>query len=335
MSDLKHKSGFTLVELMMSIVILLIVLVYMTQAFTAQQKTYVVVDQVTEAQQNMRAVADLVERDIRRSGYMVPPHAAVCGFDATGGPDTLFVSNTDAIRTMFQLEGANEDLSGNYGAPVTGVTAAWSASGASFDLPLDRLWVDVPADGDDFVVGGGVIVVNRLEEDGKLACGVIRSITGTTLRVNFGSTSIGPVGLNADVVAVPANVYQLTPAAGNVPSMLRRNGVLLAKDVEDFQVTYYFDLDDDRVVDGGELFGDAGSAVADAFAEPAATFPDASLLREVQVNVVTVTRADDPNQEFNLGAGQVTGNRNAGSLPSGDGKRRRVSTARVRLRNAG
>ena len=119
-----RRDGFTLIELLITSAILLLVMLYVTQAFTVQQKTYVVVDQVTEAQQNLRAVSDLLDRDVRLAGYMVPKQAAVCGHDATTGPDRLFLSNADVIRTIFALEGGNEDLGGEYGAPVSGVNAA-------------------------------------------------------------------------------------------------------------------------------------------------------------------------------------------------------------------
>lgn len=328
------QAGFTLVELLLSAAILGIVMIYVTRAFTVQHQTYIVVDQVTEAQQNLRAVADLIERDVRRAGYMVPPHAAVCGYDQTGGPDTLFVSDADVIRSVFGLEGADADLSGNLGAPVSGTNSTWSASGTSFSLSLERKWVDIQADGDDFSENGGVIVVNRRAEDGMIACGTIESISGSTLTVDFGGTTTGPVGLNADVIAVPAHVYQLIEGSGGAPNRLTRDGILLASDVEDFQIGYFFDLDDDLVVDGGERFG-FGGGTDSAFTQPATSFPDATMLRELQVNVVTVTRDDDPNRDFRLGAGQITGNRTAGTLPSQDRKRRRVSTTRVRLRNAG
>lgn len=328
-----RRDGFTLVELLVASAVLLLVMVYVTQAFTVQQKTYVVVDQVTEAQQNLRAVADLLERDVRRAGYLVPGQAAVCGHDATTAADRLFVSNADVIRTVFALEGGNENLSSTFGVPVTGVNSLWTRTGAAQSVALERLWIDVSADGADFTVGSGVILANRRDEDGNVACGVVTAITGTTLTVDLGSTSIGPVGLNADVVAIPAHVYSITPAAGSVPSRLFRNGVLLASDVEDFQVSYFFDLDDDLVVDAGESFGNAGGTAQPWELTPANTRPDPSSLREVQINLVTVTRDDDPNRDWTLGAGQVTGNRTAASLTASDGKRRRVHTARVRPRN--
>jgi prepilin-type N-terminal cleavage/methylation domain-containing protein len=328
-----RRDGFTLIELLITSAILLLVMLYVTQAFTVQQKTYVVVDQVTEAQQNLRAVSDLMDRDVRMAGYMVPRQAAVCGHDATTGPDRVFLSNADVIRSVFALEAGNEDLGGDYGAPVSGVGSTYSKSGATASVVLTRTWVDVSADGIDFFVNGGVILVNRRAPDANVACGTITAIAGNTLTIDLGSTSIGPVGLNADVVAVPAHVYSLTPAAGGNPAQLFRDGMLIASDVEDLQVTYFFDLDDDLEVDAGESFGTAGGTAAPWELSPATSRPDPSSLREVQINLVTVTRDDDPNRDWTLGAGQVTGNRTAASLSAGDGKRRRVYTARVRPRN--
>lgn len=328
-----RTDGFSLIELLVSAAILLVIMVGITQAFTTQHQTYVVVDQVTEAQQNLRAVADLVERDLRRAGYMVPPHAAVCGWDGTTAPDVLFVSKADAIRTVYDLEDENEDLTPNKGAPISSFTSAFNASGSSFGLTLARLWVDHQPDGDDFAVGEGVIVVNRSREDQPVACGTIDAISGNTLTVDFGSTSTGAVGLNADVVAVPAHRYELVPGTGGAPNRFLRNGQLLASDVEDFQLSYFFDLDDDLVLDAGEGFAGAGETAQPWELTPATSRPDFSLLREVRVNLVTATRDDDPNRYYQIGAGQVTGNRTAASLPSGDGKRRRVHSARVRLRN--
>ena len=328
-----RRHGFTLIELLITSSILLLVMLYVTQAFTVQQKTYVVVDQVTEAQQNLRAVSDLIDRDVRLAGYMVPRQAAVCGHDATTGPDQLYLSNADVIRTVFALEGGNENLAGDYGAPVSGVGSTWTRTGATASVPLTRTWVDVAADGIDFAVNAGVILVNRRNPQANVACGTITNIAGSTLTINLGSTSIGPVGLNADVVAVPAHVYSLTPAAGGNPAQLFRDGMLIASDVEDLQVTYFFDLDDDLEVDGGESFGSAGGTAAPWELSPATSRPNPSALREVQMNLVTVTRDDDPNRDWQLGIGQATGNRTAASLSTGDGKRRRVYTARVRPRN--
>lgn len=328
----RREGGFSLIEMMVSAVIMLIVIVGVTNAFTTQHKTYVVVDQVMEAQQNLRAVSDLIERDVRRAGYMVPRQAAVCAWDAQTGPDTLYVSKTDAIRSVYDLEDDNEDLAGDMGAPIAGVTISTTFAGGTATVNLSRNWVDVAADGVDFVAGEGVIVVNRREDDAPVACGTIDSMSGNALTVNFGTTSTGQAGYNSDMVAIPAYVYSLTVGTGGAPNRFLRNGQLVALDVEDFQVTFFIDGDDDLVVDAGEMFGTSGGTVGAWDVVAIASRPDFSLVREVGINLVTVTRSDDPNVDFRMGAGQATGNRTTG-LPSGDGKRRRVNSARVRLRN--
>ena len=58
---MKRARGFTLIELMIAMAILLLVVVYLTEMLTRQSRAYTVVDQVTEAQQNLRAIADLLE----------------------------------------------------------------------------------------------------------------------------------------------------------------------------------------------------------------------------------------------------------------------------------
>lgn len=334
MKNSRSTRAFTLLELLLSMVILGGLIFVMTSAFQVQQRTYVVVDQISEAQQNMRGVTDLIERDVRRAGYMVPKQAAVCGYDATTGPDTLYLSHTEMLRSLYDLEDDNLDLSGNFGAPVTNDTSTFNATGASFTLQLSRLWVDAAADGDDFAVGDGVIVVNKNDDDQSVACGTITSISGNSLTVDLGATSTGTVNFNADVVVIPAIVYSLD--TGVTPPRLMRNGQMLASGVEDFQVTYFFDMNDDLVVDGGESFGTAaGTGGTDRPWEltPATNRPDFTSLRSVGINIVTATRQNDPNTNYQLGKGQVTGNRTAASLVSIDGKRRRVSTTRVRLRN--
>ena len=187
-----RRDGFTLIELLITSAILLLVMLYVTQAFTVQQKTYVVVDQVTEAQQNLRAVSDLVDRDVRLAGFMVPGHAAVCGHDATTGPDRLYLSNADAIRTVFALEGGNENLAGDYGAPVSGVSSTWTRSGATASIALTRTWVDVAADGSDFAVSAGVILADRRSPNATVACGTSRRSPATPSRSIWARPRSGP-----------------------------------------------------------------------------------------------------------------------------------------------
>jgi prepilin-type N-terminal cleavage/methylation domain-containing protein len=64
-----RRDGFTLIELLITSAILLLVMLYVTQAFTVQQKTYVVVDQVTGAAEPARRVRlDRARRPARLRG---------------------------------------------------------------------------------------------------------------------------------------------------------------------------------------------------------------------------------------------------------------------------
>ena len=67
----RSRGGFSLVEMMVAMALLAVVLAGVFESFTSQKRTHVVVDQTTEAQQNLRAVVDLIERDVRR-----PPRCA-------------------------------------------------------------------------------------------------------------------------------------------------------------------------------------------------------------------------------------------------------------------
>jgi prepilin-type N-terminal cleavage/methylation domain-containing protein len=97
MVDAPRSAGFTLIELLISVAVLGIVSVYMFESFAVNQRAYTVIDQVAESQQNVRAIAELLERDLRHAGLMVPEGAAACGVDDDAGPDLLYVSDANAI----------------------------------------------------------------------------------------------------------------------------------------------------------------------------------------------------------------------------------------------
>ena len=100
---LNRSAGFTLIEMLISVAAMGLVMLYALGTFTVNHNTYVVVDQVSEVHQNTMAMATLVERDIRNSGYLVPEQAAACGIDNTNASDVLFLSDADAIRPADEL----------------------------------------------------------------------------------------------------------------------------------------------------------------------------------------------------------------------------------------
>lgn len=90
------SGGFTLVELIITMLLAGIISISIFSAYRAQQRSYMVQDQVTEMQQRVRAGVYLMVKEMRVAGYD-PNLANVAGI-TTADPDELeftFVSDDD------------------------------------------------------------------------------------------------------------------------------------------------------------------------------------------------------------------------------------------------
>jgi prepilin-type N-terminal cleavage/methylation domain-containing protein len=322
-----RREGFTLIELLVVTAVMGIAVIYMFETVTAGNRAYTVLDQVAETQQSMRAVADLLERDIRHAGMMVPQGAAVCGVDNTADPDVLYVSDAEAIDP-------GGDIMPYEGAQITsaGVTVAGSDSGDDVTIGVASLLLepsppraayDTNADGtsdSDFRVGAGVIVMDVNDPGRGTVCGSIEAVNLGASSIRIHPVRAGPLDTASGavkLVAVPAHEYRISNG-----DELRRDGLLLAKGVEDLQLAYFLDADGDNQIDSGEMSGtEAGTN------DYAAQGTDMSDLREVRLNLVVRTRAED---EGFTGRPQAKENRAGGA---DDGFRRRAYTATIMLRN--
>lgn len=343
-----HNRGFSLIELLVAVAILGSVMVYVTQTFTLQYQTYSVIEQVSETQNNTLAVAALIERDIRNAGYMVPNFGSACGADSTSAPDSLFVSDASAILPVDQLTSAMS--SAVLRADVQGTP---SVSGSVWTMVVNNLVLDgnptydSDANGindSDFQVGGGVIVVDINDSTRGVACGVISAITvgSNTLVFNLTTTTLnGAMAVPGSLVLIPAIAYTVTTPAGATQPEIQRNGRTLARDIEDLQTAWFFDDDNDGVVDTLEYRASALTIQTAGGASPVAPVPmttfvtstvDGSLLREIRFNIVSRTRSPDPRNPLSAGIGQATENRTTNIAPV-DGLRRRVYSATIRMRN--
>jgi len=88
----KNKSGFTLVELLMAMVTGIIVLAGIYAAFNSQQKIHTNESQVVDAEQNVRAAAHFMVREIRLAGMDQTGNAGA-GFDIAGPHSIRFTLN--------------------------------------------------------------------------------------------------------------------------------------------------------------------------------------------------------------------------------------------------
>ena len=93
----RRQAGFTLIELIVSVAVVGTITAAVTWMLAQQGRTYQVVDQSTEVQQNIRTIADLIEREIRVTGFLVSEAAAFCGQDNTNQPDTMFLTDADSL----------------------------------------------------------------------------------------------------------------------------------------------------------------------------------------------------------------------------------------------
>ena len=324
-----RNAGFTLIELMVSAAAMAIVIFYTLGTFTVQHQTYTVVDQVSETQQNSRAIAGMIERDLRGAGYLVSPTAAVCGFDDTDGPDILVVSDTDAIKQVDQLPPSMQgnDLSvSTTTAPANGSTAL-SVAGLLMDDAASYKKDSGSASLDsDFRVNAGAIVIDLANPQRGVACGQVTAVGTNSVTVDFDTPALnGANGTSPpDYRVVPAHYYEVDTTTD--PPQLERDGVILAKDVEDLQVAWFYDADGDGQATGNEYAGDDG---ANTYSTDVV---DGNDLREIRFHVVVATRDGDPRNPT-AGTGQARENRDPDTVSGDDGRRRRVYTSTARIRN--
>lgn len=323
----RRSNGFSLVEMMLASSAMILVVVYTMGTFTVHHQTSTVIEDVAEASQNMRGVATMIERDIRNAGYMVPDGGSICALDSTVGPDTIFASDTDAILPVDQLP---EHLAGGELGAKTNNNPLLNV----FTMTVDDVVIDgtptyykdpgSAALDSDFRVNGGVIVVDAMNPDRGTACGVIQGVGGNTITAEFVSV-LGGGGGATDLRALPAHVYRVDPVA--VPPVITRDGIILAENVEDLQVAFFFDNDEDGIVDVNEYRGSTGLNLHNS------TGANVELLREVRFHVIVQTASDDPRNRVDAGRGQARENRTLASAPANDGRHRRVYTSVVRVRN--
>jgi hypothetical protein len=232
------------------------------------------------------------------AGYMIPQAGAISAVDGgNAGSDLLCVSDA-SLWDDTQVDLAT----GRFGG--ASLTAALGA--AQSVVQLDTTELDIDGDGDDdFSANAGIILVDGTNTH----CAVIRSIGGGV----FVFVPPTPAGYAATIsgIAVPAIAYQ------RAASGLSRNGLLVSRHVEDLQVEFGVDANDDGQLTGAEfpihgLFGQ-----------------DPTLVRLVRLSVLTRTASED--QVLTGNGRQAVANRAAAG--AADNYRRRLVTVSATPRN--
>jgi prepilin-type N-terminal cleavage/methylation domain-containing protein len=243
----QSSAGFSLIELMVAVAIMGIVTAQLFVVFANQKKVFTSNDRALDVQEAARLTLDLISFDTRMAGFMVPKYTAVSSVDGGANGADRFCASAPG--------------SAGSGGTVPTMVARFNGATLVNNITANSVTVnttDLDLDGDgiaDFVVQSGVIVASET----RTYCARISAINvnGATATIDFANPEDATVALGgttptSDMRAVPANVYEIDTNA----LQLRRNNLLLASQIEDFEVEYWLDTagTPNGVEDGNQEF---------------------------------------------------------------------------------
>jgi type IV pilus assembly protein PilW len=124
----KRESGFTLTELMVSLVISGVLMTSVYAVFNSQQKSYAVQDQLAASHQNLRAAMNFMVKEIR-----------MAGFDPLKDP-TAGINRAEANKIVFTMRpDSNNDGKVDENDTLKEITYSLYDSGMDVDLTKDDL----------------------------------------------------------------------------------------------------------------------------------------------------------------------------------------------------
>ncbi|GAB6081230.1 hypothetical protein JCM30471_01440 [Desulfuromonas carbonis] len=137
-----RQRGFTLLELLVAVAILGIALVGMYSLYMGMQRTTYNQEEVVDIQQSLRVALDIIGRDIKMAGLLVP--TGTTGIAANSNATTLNIETASAYYNFAQVRDGVEVTGGTATAALAVTTAAMT------DLFTKGNWVRVirPQNGD-------------------------------------------------------------------------------------------------------------------------------------------------------------------------------------------
>ena len=231
MTRSKSRKGFTLVEMMTTLVISAFVTMQVVVMVSSTQDSYFGQKGALESQIDARLVTDLVMRDVRPAGFLVPSMTGISSGDGGAtGLDRLCTSDTSVFDESF-IDDASE--------PVDGASLLTALGAVEDVVDVADTQKDIDADGDeDFVEGSGIIISDGVSTH----CARIESLGVDSIQFAPATPSGFGVAVSG-TRAIPAFIYVVDSTG------LLRNGVLVSAGVEDFQVEFGVDTSGDEIVD--------------------------------------------------------------------------------------
>ena len=176
----KLSKGFTLVEMLVAVVILLLVLVAVYSFFDQGQWLYLGMEKQTENQQNVRIVLENMERDLRMAGGGVPTQHRT---DGTVQWWTPFIFTADRSQIYFR---------GDIDSRNSLVTADVAAAATTIDVEDGAVVCPDPPN--------ALILVKELKQWEPITCTAVSGNTVTVSAVNQAYSSAEAAVLSPDTV---------------------------------------------------------------------------------------------------------------------------------------
>ncbi len=297
-----NRKGFTLVELIVGMGLVSIFALAALTFLVSQMKVGTTQRRISEAQTSMEATMNLIRWDIMMAGFGtnqgIVPHSGGNPSNVSIDPDELEINS--------------------FNSPVGG-SGHWSylvedAIGSS-DIFVKRWENDIFS---NLSTGDSVILFNVAK---------VKLGEAAVLNTQFIASDRMKIGLSKPISAAKGTLIFALPADGatsiiyNVSNgILYRNGVVLQENIEDLQVSYWIDQNNNDIQDPGEWL-------------PSFNSSDISKLKLVRVSIVKRT---GPYNDYNESGKTYTVEDDIYTVPSSFANfRRQIYTVTVKPRNLG
>jgi type IV pilus assembly protein PilW len=326
--------GFSLVELMVALVITLILLAGIGQIFLSSKKSFLVQDSLGRLQENGRYAMETIAQDVRRAGFWggnaditeIEDHISASG--KVDSDDGTCADASWARMLTHRIFGKNDTRAG-YTCLPSDTTHKGDILVVRYAAPWEVGDVTTPC-----FVKNQYYLRSSLFQGQLFQCsnGRPADCTGTTPCPEDAALTIdAPAVRTAELVSHGYFIHAVTtpdkcPTAGKVPALYRQslvNGQVnntntfeeIAYGVDDFQVQYGVDTDNDNSVDGYLDAADAG---------------DAMWGQVIAARVWLLVRAECPETGY---TNDTTYTMAGAAYTPNDHYRRQLYTSTIRLRN--
>ncbi|WP_036300292.1 PilW family protein [Methylomarinum vadi] len=359
MTTRQNQQGMTLVEIMIALLLGAFLLGGVLQIFLSSRQTYRLLEGLSRVQESGRFALDILNKDIRMAGFLgcaslssitpnvivdpknpnpnPPPTSLTLGAPAVRGTDNV-ANNWDSLA----CGAANACVAGTdavtiyYGGSCGGYLVANMATvNANIQIHAPN-----SCDIDQYDV---VIVSDCSDADIFIATSASLGAGKQTIahanNQNLGNNLSKAYGPDAEVFAFNSSTFYIRTGANGRPSLWRldnskaiggNNPVELLEGIENMQITYGVDIDDDDDGDPGTAAPDgpanyyvSGNNIPDMDGDGAADW-----YRVVSLRVSILVASDD-----NLASQALPYDYNGATVTPADRRLRRVFNTTVAVRN--